>query len=269
MIHKGAVLIATALAMIVLIPSPVVGLPPARTAERQRDDDEIAQLKKRVADLEAQVAELRKALRRAGGEAPDPASEVKNISEVAKLRAADLLQRAQNTHALLGEVMNPKMAAGPARNAKINELGNNLGGLWITAAGYGIGRDPYLDNIQMSDSGFSRPKLGPNFGISGSYDSLGLPRLQERYLEASGVKGKAADTKIADFKKLVQAYSNPALFPHRELGDRIYNDYRQGKGLDTAQFAADMKALNQWLTDLEAALGQVPTFFEKAPAKAP
>jgi cell division septum initiation protein DivIVA len=229
----------------------------------QREDEAIAELKKRVARLEAEVAEMRKALLRAGG-ATDSATEIKNVTEVAKLRAADLLQRAQNTHAVLREVAGAKLA-GPDFPNKINDLNNNLTALWMTAAGYGLGRDPYLDNIQLSNSGFSRAKLPPDHGIPGPYVSLGLPRLHERFLEASGIKGKAADKKTAEFQKLVQAYANPAVYQHREFGERAYSEYREGKGLFTPEYRADLKALDQWLTDLEARLDKVPAYFQRMP----
>jgi hypothetical protein len=221
-------------------------------------------LKKRVAKLEAEVAEMRKALRQAGGGIPDSATEIKNVREVAKLRSAELLQRAQNTHALLREVMNSN-APGQALQNKINDLNNELTGLWGVLAGHGLGRDPYLDNIRLSESGFGRAKPPPDHGIPGPYVGIGLPRLHERYLEASGTKGKAAEKMSSDFKKLVQAYSNPAVYQHRAFYERAYGEYRQGKGLFTAQYVADLKTLDQWLTDLEAVLGKVPGYFEKAP----
>lgn len=225
--------------------------------------DEIAELKKRIARLEAEVADMRKALLRAGG-AIDSATEVKNTADVARLRAAELLQRTQNTHTILKDIHNGKFA-GQERLAKINDLNNGLSSLWITMAGYGIGRDPYLDNIQLSDSGFSSAKTPPDFGIPGPYVAMGLPRLHERFLEASGIKGKEAAQKSADFKKLVQPYSNPAVYQHREFNDRAYHDYRAGKNLFTAQYIADLKALGQWLTELETALEKVPAHFDKAP----
>jgi hypothetical protein len=94
-----------------------------------------------------------------------------------------------------------------------------------------------------------------------------LPRLHERFLEATGAKGKAAEKASSDFKKLVQAYSNPAVYKHRNFNERAYGEYRQGKGLFTPQYVADLKALDQWLTDLEAVLGKVPGYFDKAPGQ--
>jgi hypothetical protein len=228
-----------------------------------RDGDAIAELKKRVAQLEAEVAEMRKALRRAGG-VPDHATEIKNVSQVAKLRAADLLQRAQNLHAVLREITSGNLA-GQALHARINDLNNDLTSLWMTMAGSGLGRDPYLDNIQLSASGFGSAKPPPDLGIPGPYVALGLPRLYQRYLEASAVKGKAAEEKQAKFDKLVEAYANPGVYRHRAFGDRAYNDYRNGKGLFTPQYEADLKALQQWLTALEAVLQRVPAYFDKAP----
>jgi hypothetical protein len=232
-------------------------------ARQPPGEGEIAELKKRIAKLEAEVAEMRKSLRQAGG-IPDSAAEIKNVREVAKLRSADLLQRAQNTHAVLREVMTGK-AAGQALQNRINDLNNDLTTLWMVLAGYGLGRDPYLDNIQVSDSGFGRAKLPPDHGIPGPYVGIGLPRLHERYLEESGVRGKAAEKLRSDFRNLVQPYSNPAVYPHRAFYERAYGEYRAGKGLFTAQYGADLNNLDQWLTDLEAVLGKVPGSFEKAP----
>src|SRR5262245_11390544 len=106
-VAAGALLAASALAT-------GLGTPPrhAGAVEQsggQREDGAVAELQKRVARLEAEVAEMRKTLLRAGGGPPDSTTEIKNVTEVAKLRAADLLQRAQNTHALLREVMNGKL----------------------------------------------------------------------------------------------------------------------------------------------------------------
>src|SRR5262245_42715747 len=79
--------------------------PAAKPAGGGREEEDIAELKKRLTTLEAEVAEMRKALLLAGGGAADGAAEVKRLREVAKLRSADLLQRAQNTRAVLREVM--------------------------------------------------------------------------------------------------------------------------------------------------------------------
>ena len=231
-----------------------------------RDDERIAELTKRVAKLEAEVAEMRRALLRAGG-APDKAAEIKNVAQVAKLRAADLRQRAKNTHALLNDIRIGKFAVADLK-VKINDLNNNLTGLWITMAGYGLGRDPYLDNIQLDNSGFNRAKSPPDHGLPGNHVALGLPRLHESLLEASAIKGKAAEKKNAEFNKLVQAYGNPGLYQHRDFSQRAYAEYRQGQGLFTPQYVDDLKALDQWLTDLEAVLDRVPAYFDKA-AEAP
>lgn len=233
------------------------------SATADRDDDAVAALNKRVAKLELEVTEIRKALLRAEG-TPDSASESKHIREVAKLRADDLLQRTQNTRAVLRDVAGGKLA-GRALLVKINDLNNDVTTLWLKIAGYGLGRDPYLDGIQVSDSGSGQPSPPPEYGITGPYASLGLPRLHEHFLAASGVKGKDAEKRHVEFKKLLEAYSNPAVYGHRDFNERAYADYRQGRGLDTPQYAADLKALDQWLTDLETVLRKVPEYFDKVP----
>lgn len=225
--------------------------------------DDLMELKKRVTKLEAEVAEMRKALRQAGG-VPDNATEIKNVREVAKVRSADLLQRARNVHDVLRQVTNGKLADRELLT-RINDLNNDLTALWLSMAGSGLGRDPYLDNIQLSGSGFSRAKTPPDHGIPGPYAGIGMPRLYERFLEVSEIKGKEAEKKRAEFEKLLRAYSNPAVYTHRNFGERAYEEYRAGKGLGTPQYAADLKTVDQWLTDLEIALGQVPGYFEKAP----
>jgi hypothetical protein len=259
--NKATVLASLLLVAIILVGFGVVTR--RAGAVEQPGEEAIEELKKRVARLEAEVAEMRKALLRAGG-APDNATEIKNVAEVARLRAEEVLQRAQNTHTLLRDIHNGKFA-GQERQAKINNLNNDLSSLWMTMAGYGLGRDPYLDNIRFSDNGFSRAKSPPDFGIPGPYASLGLPRLHERFLEASGITAKESAKRTADFKKLVQAYSNPAEYQLRDICDRAHNEYRAGKGLLTPQYVADLKALDSWLTDLEAAMEKVPTHFKKAP----
>jgi hypothetical protein len=259
-VAAGALLVASALTVALCL-----GPRPGRAAGGPgKEREAIADLKKRVARLEAEVAEMREALLRAGGGKPDPAAEAKRLREVATLRAADLLQRAQNVHAMLRDIRGGKVA-GQALLVRINDMSNDLTSLWFTMAGYGLGRDPYLDNIQLSNSGFGSAKPPPDHGIPGPYTSLGLPRLHERFLEASGVKGKAAAEKRAEFKKLVQPYANPGVFKHHDFGERAYSEYRQGKALFTTQYGADLKALDTWLTDLEVALGKVPTYFERAP----
>jgi hypothetical protein len=198
------------------------------------------------------------------GSGPDKATEIKRVREVAKLRSAELLQRAKNTHAILREVMKHN-AEWTTRFSDINGLNNGLTALWIKLAGHGLGSEPYLDNVQLDDTGFNRPQPPPDFGIPGPYVRIGLPRLYERFLEASGATGEAAEKMSADFKKLVQAYSNPEVYPHRAISQRAYAEYRLGKALFTPQYLADLKAVDQWLTDLETVLGKVPGYFEKAP----
>jgi hypothetical protein len=258
----GGVLLFVGALFVAAFPPPRQTLAAKPSAENQ-ERDEIAELKKRIAKLEAEVAQLRKGLLAAGG-LVDKDTDVKNVREVVKARCADLLQRVQNTHAILRDITNGKLQ-GQALNNRINDFNNDLGSLWFTMAAYGLGRDPYLDNIQVSDSGFGSAKPAPDFGVPGPYVGIGLPRLHERFLEASGAKGKAADQAGLDFKKLVQPYSNPAVFDHRGFGERAYNDYRNGKGLLTAQYTADLMALDQWLTNLESAIAKVPAYFDKVP----
>jgi hypothetical protein len=261
-VAAGALLVASALTAALCLAPRYAGA--EQLPGKGREGDALAELQKRVAQLEAEVAEMRKALIRAGGGTPDATTEIKSASEVAKLRAAELLQRTQNMHTLLREIMGGGLA-GRRLQTKINDLNNDLSALWLTMAGYGLGRDPYLENIRLSDSGFSQAKPPPDHGIPGPYVALGLPRLHERFLAASATKDKAAEQKSAEFKKLVQAYANPAAYQHRDFSERAYGEYREGKGLFTPQYTADLKALDQWLTDLAAVLEKVPTRFDKAP----
>jgi RNA polymerase sigma factor (sigma-70 family) len=197
-----------------------------------------------------------------GGGPTDGTAEIKHIKEVAKLRTTDLRQRTQNVHALLRDVKNGKIA-GRALQGKINELNNDLAELWFKMASFGIGGEPYLENIRVSDSGFGRASAPPDYGIPGPYAAWGLPRLHERFLVISGVKGKAAEKKNAEFMKLVQAYSNPAIYQHRDFNERAYNEYRQGEGLFTPQYEKDLKDLDQWLTDLDTVIQKQTAYFDK------
>jgi hypothetical protein len=69
----------------------------------------------------------------------------------------------------------------------------------------------------------------------------------------------------AGLKKPAQAHPNPAVFQHRDSHEHAYGSCRGGMGLFTPQYQADLKALERWLTDLEATLGNVPGYFDKAP----
>lgn len=90
---------------------------------------------------------------------------------------------------------------------------------------------------------------------------MGLPRIYERFLELSGVSGQAAQTKKAEFVDLVQAYANPAIYPHRDFYERAYADYREGRELSSPQYMTDLQALDKWLSDLETVLGKIPGYF--------
>jgi hypothetical protein len=247
-------------------PASCLFLPPARSSRAlaaERDGEAVANLTKRVARLEAEVTRMRKALGFAGGGAVDRDTEIRNFKAVARLRSADLLQRTRNMQTLLRGIVNGRFA-GPALQSRINDLNNDLAALWMKLASYGLGGEPYLDHIQVSDSGSGRADRPPDHGIPGPWTASGFPRLHERFLELSGVKDKAARQKQAEVEKLVKAYSNPAVYQHRDFGERAYKDYREGKGLGTAQYAADLKTVDGWLRDLEKVLEKLPGFF-KAP----
>src|SRR5262245_6984872 len=121
---SAGVLLVTGALLVGVCLAPRHGLA-ARLPAEGRDEDDISDLKKRLTKLEAQVAEMRKALILAGGGAADSDAETKKVREVAKLRSADLLQRAQNTHAILRDVMNGKLAV-PVLQTRINDLNNDL-----------------------------------------------------------------------------------------------------------------------------------------------
>ena len=192
-------------------------------------------------------------------EATTSANEVENIRTIATRRIAELRQYAQNVHTLLREIKNGQIEQ-PGLLNRVNDLNNDLAGLWLKIAGYGLGTDPYRDNIQLSSSGFSRPEPPGDYGISGPYTFWGLPRLYERFAELSGHSGQASPSKD-EFAKLVYAYSNPALYPHRDFYERAYADYRLGQKLSSPQYTTDLETLDQWLSELENALDQVPAYF--------
>ena len=70
---------------------------------------------------------------------------------------------------------------------------------------------------------------------------------------------------MIEFAKLVQPYSNPGTYQHRDFSQRAYGQYRAGKMVFTQQYETDLKSLEQWLSDLEVALAKVPTQFDRAP----
>jgi hypothetical protein len=52
---------------------------------------------------------------------------------------------------------------------------------------------------------------------------------------ASWSQGQGGREGKVGFKKLVQAYSYPAVYQHRDFNERAYGEYREGKGLFTPQ----------------------------------
>jgi hypothetical protein len=195
------------------------------------------------------------------GDVDDNAIEVEKISQVVKFRIEDLLEMVNNIRDQLNEVKDGKLE-GRAASQKVDDMNNGLTDLYFKVVGYGLGRDPYLDGIPIGASGIRSAKPPPDYGIMGPYVALGLPRLYERYLKASGISGKEAEKKSTRFKQVVKAYANPVVCPHRDIFERNYYQYRFGKGLGTPQFAADIKATAKWLEDLRMVLEEAPRYFK-------
>lgn len=181
------------------------------------------------------------------------------IAELAALRSQDLLQRAQNTHQLLREILAGNIGQASPHN-RVNDLNNELVDLWMAIASAGLGTEPFQSNINVSSNGFKRPDPAPNFGFP-SYAHLGFPRLYANFLRARGVPLDAIEPQVAEFSGLVKPYANPARYPHRDFYERAYNNYREGKELDTERYTADLERLDRWLSELENVLQRLPGFF--------
>lgn len=193
------------------------------------------------------------------------AAELDTLREIVTLRCRDVLRRTQNLHMLLHEIMQGQVGPVQPLN-RLNDVNNDLFDLWLTLAGYGIGDDPYHDNIQASNSGFSRGKDTPDFGISGSYTALGLPHLYERLLQISSITSELYRTLDERFAAIVAPAANPAVYPHRDFYERAYSAYREGKDIGTPQYNVDLSTIDRWLSDLETALNQAPQQFVPQPA---
>ncbi len=198
---------------------------------------------------------------------PDPAAaasttlppNASEIAELATLRSQDLLQRSQNTHELLREIAAGNIGPANPHNS-VNDLNNELVNLWMAIASAGLGTEPYGSAIQVSSNGLQQPVTAPNFGFP-AYAQLGLPRLYANFLEARGAPVEIIQTRSAELSSLVEPYSNPARYPHRDFYERAYGDYREGRELGSEQFTADLQRLDEWLSELEVVLQKLPGLF--------
>jgi len=127
----------------------------------------------------------------------------------------------------------------------------------VKVAGYGLGAEPYVENIFVSSSGFSRAHLPPDYGIKDVPTNMGIPRLYRKYLGLTEHNAKVRDSKYRDLSTLVRAYENPAIYPQRDFYKRAYASYRQGKELDSARFRDDVTSVDAWLVRLSKDLDKV------------
>lgn len=179
-----------------------------------------------------------------------------DFAEVIRLRIDDLSKTARNLKTLTDEIKAGKVEQ-PGPLNRINDLNNGLADLWFKIAGYGLGADPYLENIFVSSSGFLRADLPPDYGIKDVPTSMGIPRLYAKYLELTEKSDKDRDSKYLELSAFVRSYESPAVYPHREFYERAYASYRQGKELDSTRFRDDITSVDAWLVRLSEDLGKV------------
>lgn len=181
---------------------------------------------------------------------------------VVELRVRDLLQQTRNNIKFTNEVIIGRTKYLTDQNkTNINIMNNELFDLWLTMAGYGLGTDPYLNrNIFASKSGFNQAHPPPTYGIQGSTLAMGIPRLIEHILINSKLTEQEKINKKRELLALIQFYSNPAVYPHKDFYESAYSLYREGVSLDSEQFKTDIETVAKWLADLEKVLLQLPAF---------
>ena len=175
---------------------------------------------------------------------------------MARLRVEDLLKEAHNLSNLLAEIKAGQIGT-PAPQNRVNDLNNNLFDLWLKIAGYGLGTDPYLDNIFASPSAFSRAHLAPDYGVSDVPQTMGIPRLYERFLNSGGQNPSSRETKLRGLSVAVLDYGNPAIYPHKLFYERAYSRYRNGQDIESQEFKDDLDHIEVWLRTLIENLGKV------------
>jgi hypothetical protein len=180
-------------------------------------------------------------------------------SEVARLRIEDLQKATRNVSSLLADIKAGSIQTQGPYN-RVNDLNNNLFDLWLKIAGYGLGADPYLDNIFASSSAFSRAHLGSDYGMTDVPQTMGVPRLYERFLNSSDTNPNSRDRKRQELNLVVQGYVNPAIYPHRDFYERSYSQYRNGQDIQTEQFKNDLERIDSWLRELTNNLEKTKTF---------
>jgi hypothetical protein len=183
-------------------------------------------------------------------------AEAKHSLEVIDLRIDDLSKATNNLRNLLAEIKAKKIAQ-PGPLNRVNDLNNGVFDLWLQIAGYGLGADPYHQNIFASASAFSQVKPPPDYGDSEVSTTMGIPRLYSRYLELTEEPDPSRGQKSKQFLSLVQPYNNPAIYPFRDFYERAYSSYREGKDLDSAQFGEDVTGVESWLSKLATDLSDV------------
>lgn len=183
------------------------------------------------------------------------ATESERIAAIVTLRSQVLQQRVETARRAVREVQ--QQVGGQPFSQSLMKLSNHLTALWQAIVGFGLGADPYKGSIQVSSSGFVSPSPTPDFGISGSFVGMGLPRLYERALKLIGISGTSLQTKTAQFTQGVESYANPAVYPHRAFSDRVFEDRQQNRTSNLSEYTADLQQVDQWLLTLFSDLNQV------------
>jgi hypothetical protein len=124
----------------------------------------------------------------------------------------------------------------------------------VQPAGNGVGTDPYLENVLVSESGFMRAHLPPDYGVSAVPQTMGIPRLYERFVASTEQDHHASVLREGNLAAIVRAYGNPAIYPHRDFYGRAYSRYRNGEELQSVQFKSDLDNIDLWLKMLSADL---------------
>jgi hypothetical protein len=187
---------------------------------------------------------------------PSSVSTANEDSEVAVLRIEDLQKATRNVRELLLEIKAGNIQGqGPIN--RVNDLNNDLFDLWLKISGYGLGADPYQDYIFASSSAFSRAHLAPDYGIQAVPQTMGIPHLYEKFLDASDPSASSRDRKQREFRVIVRAYGNPAIYPHKDFYERAYSEYRNGKEIESAGFKTDLDRVDAWLGELTDNLDKV------------
>jgi hypothetical protein len=175
----------------------------------------------------------------------------KQYKDVINLRLHDIDKAADNLLVLVQSIKEGNVGVANPLN-RFNDLNNELWDLWLKIAGYGLGADPYLDNISASSNGLQQPKSAPDYGIVSVSTKIGIPRLFDAYQEPLDFEQSKKDLKSIQLQKNLSYYSNPSVYPFKDFYERAYSHYRLGEKIDGADCSNDLNKIQKWLKDLKA-----------------